>query len=101
VGLRHLDTFAWVGAFSAGTRSSDAILAALKEDPKKTNERLKLLWVAVGKDDGLVKFNRDFDAALKDAGVKHEYRETEGAHRWGVWRGYLAEFLPRLFAEGK
>jgi enterochelin esterase-like enzyme len=101
VGLRRLDTFAWVGAFSAGTRSSDAILASLKEDPKKANERLKLLWVAVGKDDGLVKFNRDFDAALKEIDVKHEYRETEGAHRWSVWRGYLAEFLPRLFAEGK
>jgi enterochelin esterase-like enzyme len=34
---------------------------------------------------------------LKDAKIKHEYQETAGGHRWGVWRQYLSEFLPRLF----
>jgi enterochelin esterase family protein len=58
---------------------------------------LKLLWLAIGTDDGGVKRKRDLDAALKEMGVKHEYLETEGAHRWSVWREYLALFLPRLF----
>ena len=36
-------------------------------------------------------------AALKAANVKHEWHETAGDHSWPVWRGYLSEFLPRLF----
>jgi enterochelin esterase family protein len=61
------------------------------------NERLKLLWLAIGKEDGGVKNKQALSAALKEIGVKHEYHETDGAHRWSVWRLYLAEFLPRLF----
>jgi enterochelin esterase family protein len=56
-----------------------------------------LLWLAIGKDDAGVKRKRDLAAALKEMGVRYEYHETEGAHRWSVWRQYLAEFLPRLF----
>lgn len=40
-------------------------------------------------------------AELNRLGINHEYRETEGAHSWIVWRGYLAEFLPRLFTAEK
>lgn len=41
--------------------------------------------------------NRTLIGGLKAAGLRHEYLETDGAHMWGVWRQYLADFLPRLF----
>jgi enterochelin esterase-like enzyme len=97
VGLGNPEKFAWVGGFSGALRADDPVLARLRSDPARANERLKLLWLAIGKDDVGLKGKRDLDAALKEMGVKHEYHETEGAHRWSVWRQYLAEFLPRLF----
>jgi enterochelin esterase family protein len=96
VGLGHPDKFAWVGAFSAAAPGPD-VLAALKAAPEKTNQQLRLLWIGIGKDDFLLARNRTFDAALKDAKINHDYQETAGGHRWGVWRLYLGEFLPKLF----
>jgi enterochelin esterase family protein len=96
-GLAHTDQFAWIGAFSGAISREDPVLSGLKADPAKANERLKLLWLAIGKEDGGLKNKQALSAALKEMGVRHEYKETEGAHRWSVWRLYLAEFLPRLF----
>jgi hypothetical protein len=53
--------------------------------------------VAPGIYDCLLARNREFVKALDDLKVRHTYRETDGRHAWGVWRGYLAEFLPLLF----
>jgi enterochelin esterase-like enzyme len=97
VGLGHPDQFAYVGAFSGAIRKEDPVVAALRTDPDRANKNFKLLWLAIGKEDGGVKSKQALAAALKEIGVKHEYHETEGAHRWSVWRGYLADFLPRLF----
>ena len=97
VGLGHLDQFAWVGAFSAAVSGNDPALAALRNDPAAANQKLKLLWIAVGKDDFLLARNRDFVKALDELKIRHTSQETAGTHAWGVWRGYLAEFLPLLF----
>ncbi len=96
VGLNHLDRFGWVAGFSSSAPSQDAIAELLK-DPKSANARLKLLWIACGKDDFLLKRNEDFVALLKDKGITHQWRLTEGNHSWPVWRIYLAELAPQLF----
>jgi enterochelin esterase family protein len=41
--------------------------------------------------------NQELVAALNTSGIRHEWRETAGDHSWPVWRGYLADFLPKLF----
>jgi enterochelin esterase family protein len=97
VGLGHPDQFAWVGAFSGAIRPDDPVLAGLRADPARANDRRKLLWLSIGKDDSGLKNKRELAAALKEMGVRYEYQETEGGHRWGVWRQNLAELLPRLF----
>ncbi len=96
IGLNHTDTFAWVGGFSSAVPGKDAVASALGS-PDKTNAKLKLLWIACGKDDFLLQRNEEFIATLKDKGVRHEWLKTEGAHSWPVWRNYLADFAPRLF----
>lgn len=96
IGLHHTDLFAYVGAFSAATPQTKDVAAAL-DDAKLTNKRLKLLWIGIGKDDFLLQMNTAFEAALTEKGVRHEYHLTEGNHSWPVWRGYLADFAPRLF----
>ena len=97
VGLNHLDTFAWVGGFSSAARGLDSALSKLKADPADANNKLKLLWIAIGKDDFLLKQNQELIESLKAIGIKHTYQETEGSHQWSVWRLYLSEFMPLLF----
>lgn len=96
IGLNHADQFAWVGGFSAAVPSRDSVAGALG-DSAATNQKLKLLWIACGKDDFLLQRNEEFIALLKEKGVRHEWLRTEGNHSWPVWRGYLGDLLPRLF----
>ncbi|MBS1875770.1 MAG: esterase [Acidobacteria bacterium] len=95
-GLNHMDKFAWIGAFSSGGMTNEFDKQWPKLDAK-ANDQLKLLWVACGTEDGLIKINRDFREWLKSKGVKHEDVETPGAHTWPVWRRNLATFAPLLF----
>jgi enterochelin esterase-like enzyme len=96
VGLTNLDRFAWVGAFSAAPPSAETTQAILA-DPARSNAKLKLLWIGCGQDDVLRSRNEAFVALLQEKGVGHEWRLTSGDHSWPVWRGYLAEFIPKLF----
>ena len=96
IGLNELDTFAWIGAFSAAVPEKTAVEEVI-DDTKKTNEKLDLLWIACGEDDRLVDENREFVEWLEDSEIVHDWVLTEGGHSWPVWRGYLAEFAPKLF----
>ena len=97
-GLRHLDTFASIGAFSAGVPGPEQLASALSDVPA-VNEKLRLFWIACGKKDFLIERNRELDKQLTEKGIRHTWVESEGDHSWPVWRRYLAEFAPLLFAE--
>jgi enterochelin esterase family protein len=95
VGLNHLDQFAWIAPMSA----------AIFDDPAATFPKLdqtqaatiKLLWIACGKEDNLIKSNRQFKSWLASRNIKFESVETEGAHTWQVWRRNLTDLVPLLF----
>ncbi|MEM7143602.1 MAG: alpha/beta hydrolase-fold protein [Verrucomicrobiota bacterium] len=96
IGLNNLDTFAWIGAFSAAIPERKDVAAAL-DHPDQTNDQISLLWIACGKDDFLLDENELAIAELEKSGIDHEWHLTEGNHSWPVWRDYLAVFAPRLF----
>jgi enterochelin esterase family protein len=96
IGLTHTDKFAWVGGFSSSVPRADVVSNAL-DDPKGTNDRLQLLWIACGKDDFLLDRNEQFISQLEEAGMEHTWMLTDGNHSWPIWRDYLAQFVPRLF----
>ena len=95
-GLNHLDTFAWVGAFSSGglAEEFDKDFPALDA---KANQQLKLLWIACGTDDRLIELNRKLRNWLAAKGIHKVDVETPGAHTWMVWRRNLAAFTGLLF----
>jgi enterochelin esterase family protein len=99
IGLVNLDSFHWVVGFSSALvgDSVAAPFAKALADSVRVNRTLKLLYVTIGRDDGLATGNRAFDAALTKAGIKHTYREGEGAHTWRVWRRNLYDVAPLLF----
>jgi enterochelin esterase family protein len=96
VALTLSPQFSAVGAFSSAVPAENLIGSAFTDVPG-LNSRLKLFWIACGKDDFLFNANNSFDALLKEKGITHEYAVTEGNHSWPVWRNYLTTFVPRLF----
>ena len=99
IGLNHLELFAWVGGFSAGLRPADfpKTFAATAANPREANEKLRLLWIGCGKDDGAMVNSKAFDDFLNQHHVKHTFHESAGAHTWINWRNYLNEVAPLLF----
>lgn len=106
-GPSHLDLFAYMGVFSMGLQEGvDAGInsdfetrnAEFFADPDKTNERVKLFYVASGEHDDVIEDGaRRLHDTLTRRGIRHEYHETEGGHTWINWRSYLRDFAPKLF----
>jgi enterochelin esterase family protein len=96
IGLGDAEKFGWVASFSGATPQESAEDALVATAAANATGR-RLLWIACGRGDFLLTRNEVFVAKLKAAGVPHEWHLTAGGHTWPVWRGYLVEFLPRLF----
>jgi enterochelin esterase-like enzyme len=96
VGLNHLETFAWIGAFSAGGLGEDygTEFPALSS---AANTQLHALWIACGTEDRLIGPNRKFREWLTSKAIQHTDIETPGMHTWMVWRRNLIAFTPLLF----
>ena len=96
-GLKHLDTFAWLGVFSSGIREELRFGETHGSFLEMANEKLKLFWIACGKEDFLIEWNNAMLALLEQTGVKHTYVSSEGGHTYENWRAYLHEFTQLLF----
>ncbi len=96
VGLNALDRFAWIGAFGAGGLNTNysAVFPTLNA---AANRRLRLLWIACGKQDAWLDPNRRFVQWLEARGVHCSWTETAGRHSFRSWRPDLAAFVPLLF----
>lgn len=94
-GLGNLDTFAWVGGFSSAPNTKRP--AELVPDPAKAKEKLKLLWVACGNKDGLIRISQGVHAYLKEKGVPHVWHVDGNAHDPTEWRNNLWLFAQRIF----
>jgi enterochelin esterase family protein len=97
IGLNHPELFAWVGGMSSAIFNPEQTVQAALADASVSNAKFKLLWFACGKDDFLLKQNKQLDELLSARGIHHEFTETDGNHSWPVWRRHLVEFLPRIF----
>ncbi len=101
-GLNHIDTFAWVGSFSAGGLGTDFAQDFPSLDAKNA-ARLRLLWIACGSDDRytgrspLITLNRQVVAWLRSKNIPVTFVETPGMHEWPVWRNNLIQFSQLLF----
>jgi enterochelin esterase-like enzyme len=98
IGLGHPQMFAWIAAFSSSAPSGEE-LDTLLASPETLNENLRLLWVGCGRKDFLFEANQRLLLALEAGQIAHTAHITDGAHEWCLWRQYLNEVLPLLFAE--
>ena len=94
-GLAHLDTFSWVGSFSAAPNTKPP--QELVPDPATATKQLKLLWVACGNKDGLIRISQGVHAYLKEKGVPHVWHVDGNAHDPTEWKNNLYFFVQHIF----
>jgi enterochelin esterase-like enzyme len=103
----HLDLFSHIGVFSMGLQvgRDGGVNTDFEErnadffaDPVKTNQRIKLFYIASGDNDTIVTDGpRRLSEMLTRHGIEHTFKETTGAHVWINWRLYLRDFVQLLF----
>jgi enterochelin esterase-like enzyme len=96
-GLKHLDTFAWVGGFSSAPNTKPA--GDLVGDGADAAKKLRLLWVSCGDKDRLMDRSKAFHDALDEKKVPHVWHVDSGGHEWPVWKNDLYQLAPMLFRD--
>jgi len=97
-GLGNLDTFAWVGGFSSAPNTKAP--ADLIKDPEEAARKLRLLYVACGDKDGLLRISQGVHNMLDERKVPHVYNVIPGGvHDFKVWKSELYHFSQLLFRE--
>jgi len=94
-GLAHLDVFAWIGGFSSAPNTKPP--AELVPDPAAAKEKLKLLWIACGNKDGLIRISQGVHNYLKDKGVPHVWHVDSNGHDGTEWANNLYLFAQHIF----
>lgn len=94
-GLAHVDKFAWIGAFSAAPNTKPP--AELVPDPAAAREQLRLLWLACGNNDGLIRISQGVHAYLKEQNVPHIWHVDAHGHDPTEWGNNLYWFTQQLF----
>ncbi|MES2923298.1 MAG: alpha/beta hydrolase-fold protein [Verrucomicrobiota bacterium] len=94
-GLGHLDTFAWIGAFSSAPNTKPP--AELVPDPAKTKKELKLLMVTCGNKDGLFRISKGVQTYLKEKDVPLIWHVDDHGHDPTHWASALYNFTQQIF----
>ena len=96
-GLGNLDTFAWIGPFSAApnTKPTEELIPNV-EDAKA---KLKLLWISCGNKDGLIRISQKVHQFLKKNNIEHVWHVDGHGHDPAHWSSSLYWFSQSVFQE--
>src|SRR5699024_8386429 len=94
-GLGNLDAFDWVGGFSSAPNTSEP--EQLLPDPQQAKEKLKVLWISCGNEDGLMRISKRTHQYMEDHEVPHIFYVEPGGHDFEVWKNDLYMFSQLLF----
>jgi enterochelin esterase-like enzyme len=94
-GFPHLDTFAWLGAFSPAPNTRPP--AEILPDLAAVKKQLKLLMLTCGNKDGLINISQGMHAYLKENDVPHVWHVDGNGHDATHWGSSLYEFSQKIF----
>ena len=96
-GLTHLDTFAWIGAFSSAPNTKPA--KELIPDVDKLKEKAELIVLTCGNKDGLIRVSQAMHQFLKENEVEHVWHVDEHGHDPPHWSSSLYWFAQNVFQD--
>ncbi len=94
-GFPHLDTFAWLGAFSPAPNTRPP--AEILPDPAAARKQLKLFVLTCGNKDGLINISQGLHAYLKENDVPHVWHVDGNGHDATHWGSSLYYFSQKIF----
>jgi len=94
-GLGNLDTFAWVGPFSAAPNTKP--VEELIPNVENAKSKLKLLWISCGNKDGLIRISQNMHQFLKKNGIEHVWHVDGHGHDPVHWSSSLYWFSQSVF----
>lgn len=91
--------FSYAGIFSGGLviKDDEDDYSEVILNPQKFKEQFKLLFVAIGTEEGFYKPTIEAEKTVLSKNVPIVTFEGYGYHDWTFWRHCLKDFLPRLF----
>jgi enterochelin esterase family protein len=96
IGLLHRDQFATIGVFGSGLTRADFEARDFARG-LEAGEKPALVFIGVGKEDGVRPKAQALAEALRAHGIAPIYREVEGGHIYPTWRKLLVELVPLVF----
>ena len=93
-GPGNLDSFAWVGPFSAAPSAS-------VKNVESARAKLKLLWISCGNKDGLIRISQNVHQFLKKNNIEHVWHVDGHGHDGAHWSSSLFWFSQCVFQEKK
>jgi enterochelin esterase family protein len=99
LGLNNPDLFRSVIGFAPGMlkQEFDRNNAVAFANPSLTNQRLKLFWIGVGREDITYPVVTDYVKVLDEKKIKYELFLSNGGHTWMNCKLFLSTVAPKLF----
>jgi enterochelin esterase family protein len=100
IGLYNMNTFAYVGGFSSAPNTNKfggMYDVEFVPDVQAAKEKLKLLWIACGNKDGLIRVSQGAHQYCKEKGIPHVWHVDSNAHDNFEWDNNLYLFAQHLF----
>ena len=94
-GLGNLHKFAWIGGFSSAPNTKPP--KELLPDPEAAKQKIKMLFISCGANDGLISISKKTHDYLQQNNVPHIYFIEPGVHDFKVWKNGLFMFSQLIF----
>lgn len=96
-GLTHLDTFAWIGAFSSAPNTKPPAQLLPEQAVAAARSQLKLLVLTCGNKDRLFRISKGVNNYLKEMKVPHVWHVDSNGHDPTHWSSSLYYFSQNIF----
>lgn len=98
VGFGNIDTFAYIGPFSAAPNTASA--SQTIQDPAAVAADVKVIMIACGDADGLLNISEDYHNYLEQQSIPHLFYLDPGqGHTTTVWKRSLYNFAQLIFTD--
>lgn len=91
------ETFDYYGLQSAAARMQRGNAEFDSQMSRLFASKPRLFWIAIGKEDFLLRMNNELRQYLDEKNYTYEYYENDGGHIWRNWRIYLTMFAQKIF----